>query len=106
MSKKEYCIMPKDYLYETTRFYGSERHEIFFGKNRNNSIEDGLVVFITSQQHRGTYGVHGKKGHQFDTYLKKKGQLAYMKHYGKSVDDFIKRYGKNYLDEENFDDNI
>lgn len=96
--KKELCIMPKDYMYEITRFNGSERHEIFFGNNRKKSIEDGLVVFITPEQHRGTYGVHGREGHKFDMYLKKKGQLAWQKHYKKTTDDFIKRYGRNYLD--------
>lgn len=90
--------MPKDALYSIERFEGSERHEIFFGKNRNKSIADGLVVFITSEQHRGSFGVHGKNGHEYDIYLKKKGQLAWMKYYDKTVDDFIKRYGRNYID--------
>ena len=90
--------MPKDYMYEITRFPGSERHEIFFGSNRNKSIEDGLVVFITSDQHRGTYGVHGREGHEFDLYLKQKGQKAWQNHYKKTTEDFIKRYGRNYLD--------
>lgn len=96
--KEEKCILPSDPLYCTKRFSGSERHEIFFGKNRKKSIADGLVVFITSEQHRGTFGVHGKKGHEYDIYLKKRGQLAWMKYYNKNVDDFIKRYGRSYLD--------
>ena len=96
--KEEKSIMPSDPLFKTKRFDGSERHEIFFGKNRKKSIDDGLVVFITSEQHRGDFGVHGKNGHEFDIYLKKKGQLAWQKYYNKTKADFIKRYGRSYLD--------
>ena len=96
--KEEFCILPSDPLYCTKRFNKSERHEIFFGKNRKKSIEDGLVVFLSNEQHRGTWGVHGKNGHEFDMYLKKRGQLAWMKYYDKTVDDFIARYGRSYID--------
>ena len=47
---KEFSIMPQNPYYETERFPGSERHEVFEGyisKNRDYSIEDGLVIFIT-----------------------------------------------------------
>lgn len=27
--KEEFCIMPESPYYETKRFYGSERHEVF-----------------------------------------------------------------------------
>ena len=57
----EFCIMPVNTKYSTRRFAGSERHEVFFGgRNRSKSIEDGLVVFLTPDDHRGTNGVHGK----------------------------------------------
>ena len=97
MKKTEFCILPKSYLYEIARFNGSERHEIFFGANRNKSIEDGLVVFLTPEQHRGTTGVHGKDGHEFDVFLKQEGEKAWLNYYKKTSEDFIKRYGKNYL---------
>ena len=57
--KNEFCIMPLDDRYSTTRFYGSECHEIFNAVNRDKSIEDGLVVFMTPEQHRGSKGIHG-----------------------------------------------
>lgn len=95
---KEFCIMPDKNFYSTYRYNGLERHEVFFGnKNREKSIEDGLVVFITPEQHRGTYGVHGKKGHDFDLQLKKIAEKSWLEYYNKTIEDFIKRYGRNYL---------
>ena len=95
---EEFCIMKEDNLYKTKREYELERHEVFFGrKNRQKSIDDGLVVFITPEQHRGTYGVHGKKGHNFDMYLKRKAEECWLEYYDKTIEDFIKRYGKNYI---------
>ena len=94
---KEKCIMPESDLYSIVRYDGLERHEVFFGKNRKRSIEDGLVVFITAEQHRGTYGVHGKYGDELNKKLKRIGQQAAMDYYGWTVEDFRARYGKNYL---------
>lgn len=94
---KELCIMQPSHLYKTERFYGAERHEIFYGAYRNKSIKHGLVVFLTAEQHRGTYGVHGKYGKEYNEKLKKKGQKAYMKHYNKSKEEFIREFGKNYI---------
>lgn len=91
--------MPESSLYSTVRYEGLERHEIFFGKNRKRSIEDGLVVFLTPEQHRGYNGVHGsgEKGIEFNKMLKQLGQKAALEYYGWTVEEFRKRYGKNYL---------
>ena len=89
--------MPESDLYKTERFAGSERHEVCFGSNRKRSIEDGLVVFLTPEQHRGTYGVHGKYGKELNMELRKIGQRAWMNYYEKTEEDFIERYGRNYL---------
>lgn len=98
MSKSEFCIMKPNVKYSTKRFEGSERHEIFFGsKNRSKSIEDGLVVFLTPEDHRGTNGVHGKNGHEFDLYLKRIAEQRWCEFYGKSKEQFIRRYGRNYI---------
>ena len=71
-------------------------HEIFFGTaNRKKSIEDGLVVNLCGEHHNlGTNGVHFNR--ELDLELKKKAQTAYEQKLG-SRDEFIKRYGKNYL---------
>ncbi len=100
MKKKEFCIMPNDDLsYRTKRtIHYNERHEIFFGRAyRQKSIEDGLIVFLTSENHRGTYGIHGKEGKEFNLYLKKIGQQAWQNYYNKTTEEFIQKYGKNYL---------
>ena len=64
---KEHC-----YRYYSERLYGTVRHEIFFGTaNRKKSIKYGLVVFIRPEDHNmSEYGVHNRKGHEFDMYLK------------------------------------
>lgn len=74
------------------------KHEIFYGSNRHNSIKYGLVIpLCISEHHKGNAeGIHKDK--ELDLIWKKKGQLAYMKYYNKNVDDFIAIFGKNYLD--------
>ena len=102
MKNKEFSIMPPSEYYETERFYGSERHEVFEGyisKNRQYSIEDGLVIFITPEQHRtGKYSVH-KNPKQWKDVLKIQeiAERAWIEYYGKTKEDFILRYGRNYL---------
>lgn len=94
--KTEFCIMKPDVRWSTTRFEGSHRHEIFYGGNRQKSIEDGLVIFLRPEDHNmGDNGIH--KNREFDLYAKRKAQARWMEFYGKTVEQFIKRYGRNYL---------
>ncbi len=97
MSKKsEFCIMRPDVRWSTTRFPNSHRHEIFGGANRHKSIEDGLVIFLTPEDHNmGDNGIH--KNREFDLYAKRKAQIRWMEFYGKTVEQFRKRYGRNWL---------
>ena len=98
MSKAEFCIMPANMTYRTIRTdTHCHRHEVFFGvANRKKSIRDGLVVFLTPEMHNmSNSGVHFNR--EFDLYLKRIGQKAWMEYYGKTIDDFIKEYGRNYL---------
>ena len=95
---EEFCIMPDNPPYwRNERFTGSHRHEIFFGTaNRKKSIEDGLVIFLTPNMHNmSDHGIHFDK--HFDLYAKRQGERAWLSYYGKTVKDFIERYGKNYL---------
>lgn len=96
---KEFSIMPESSKYAARRFPGLERHEIFYGNNRRKSIEDGLVVWLTPEQHRGYNGIHGsgKDGDKFRQELKQLGQQVAMDYYGWTEEQFIKRYGKSYL---------
>ncbi len=71
-------------------------HEVFYGKNRQKSIEDGCCVYLCGRHHnQSNDGVHFN--HKLDSQLKKQMELYWLKYYDKSIDDFIKRYGKNYL---------
>lgn len=98
MRKEEFCIMPQNENYSTIRFIGSERHEIFEGRtgNRDKSFEDGLVVFLTPEQHRtGKHSVHLAPKEWL--WLKELGEQTWCEYYGKTKEDFKNRYGRNYL---------
>ena len=72
-------------------------HHIIFGKNRKKADEDGLTVYLCYEHHEGTNGVHGKNGHELDERLKKIAEDIWIRHNKKTIEDFIERYGKNYL---------
>lgn len=94
--KEDFCIMPKSKLYSTvrTKIY-CERHEIYFSKAyRQKSINDGLIVFLTRESHRGTNGVHGKNGDKLNRQLKRLAEKAWTSYYKKTKEEFIERYGK------------
>ena len=95
----EFCIMPDNPPYfRNFRFEGSERHEIFEGRtgNRKKSIDDGLVIFTTPEIHRtGKNAIHKKPKDWL--WLKKLGEITWCKHYNKTQDDFLIRYGRNYI---------
>ncbi len=93
---EEFCIMPKSTLYSTKRTEKyCERHEIYFSKAyRQKSINDGLIVFLTEESHRGTNGVHGKNGDGLNRKLKRLALKAWTSYYKKTKEEFIKRYGK------------
>lgn len=98
-SMDEFCIMPDNPPYWRNKRIGNlHRHEAFFGiRNRQKSIDDGLVVFLTYENHEGTNGVHGKNGHKIDTMIKQEAEKRWLEYYEKTIDDFISRYGRNYL---------
>lgn len=72
-------------------------HHVIFGKNRRKADDDGLTIYLCYYHHEGTDGVHGYNGHNLDMQLKKVAEQKWLEFYNKTVDDFIKRYGKNYL---------
>lgn len=92
----ENSIMPNGLWWSNQRFPGSHRHEVFFGRNRQRSIDYGLVVFLMPELHNmSNQGVHFNKA--LDTELKQIGQKVWMEHYNKTIEDFIKEFGKSYL---------
>ena len=96
MRKEEFCIMKPDVRWSTTRFEGSHRHEVFGASNRQKSIEDGLVIFLRPEDHNmSEKGIHANR--EFDLYAKRKAQLRWQEFYGKTEEQFRKRYGKSWL---------
>lgn len=97
----EKCILPPNSNYSTFRFYGSERHEVFEGRtgNRKKSIEDGLVIFLTPEMHRtGKYSIHKNPKYWKEVIrIQEIAEKAWCDYYGKTKEDFLKRYGRNYL---------
>lgn len=74
-----------------------EKHHIYFGhKNRAVSDKYGFWVWLTSELHRGTNGVHGKNGHNLDLMLKQSCQKEFEKTNSREM--FIKLVGRSYID--------
>jgi len=72
-------------------------HHILFGRNRKKCDEDGLTVYLCYYHHESSDGVHGKNGHDLDLQLKKVAEEFWLNKNNKTINDFIARYGKNYL---------
>ena len=82
------------YICKSTRWL--ERHHVFGGAYRKKSDTDGLTVYLCHWHHNEPpVGVHHNRANM--DRLRKKGQEAYMEHYGATVEDFIREYGRNYL---------
>ncbi len=79
-------------------FFGLEEHHVFEGIGRRKISEKyGLKVYICGDRcHRnGKESVH--KNARVDRYLKQYAQEKAMEYYGWSIEDFIKKFGKNYI---------
>nr|DAV56310.1 MAG TPA: Recombination enhancement, RecA-dependent nuclease [Caudoviricetes sp.] len=73
-----------------------ERHHIFGGAYRKKSEREGLVVYLCHECHNEPpNGVHHNRSNM--DWLRAIGQKSWMGHYGKTADDFIKEYGRNYI---------
>lgn len=89
-------IMPKDDLWNTEYFEGSHKHHVFGGANRKLSEQDGLFIYLPPELHNmSDKGIHFNKA--FMDYAHSVGQIAWMQHYNKTKEDFIKKYGKSYI---------
>ena len=67
-------------------------HHVFGGSNRRNATEDDLFVPLCWNCH---IKVHNEPSQRLNYKLKQAGQWAYEETH--SHDEFMKRYGKNYL---------
>ena len=72
-------------------------HHIYNGGGlRDKSDEDGLVVYVHRTCHTWLHN-HPKSNWN----IKARVQKIWQEYYGKNEEDFIKRYGKNYIGEIN-----
>ena len=71
-------------------------HEVFYGRNRQNSIKDGCCAYLCGKHHNlSNEGVHFDN--KLDMMLKKQMELCWCKYYNKTPEEFAKRYDCNYL---------
>lgn len=76
----------------------TENHHIFGGGNRKKADREGLTVYLCHDCHNEPpNGVHFNR--ERNVRLRQIGQRAWMDHYGKTAQDFIREYGRNYLTE-------
>lgn len=75
------------------RYAELERHHMLHGSQRARAEEDNLVIGICGTCHRNLHD-HGT----FDRVLQMEAEHQWLKQDpNRTVDDFIRRYGKNYL---------
>lgn len=71
-------------------------HEVYFGRNRQKSIEDGCCIYLCGRHHnQSNEGIHFN--HELDFKWKQEMEVAWLMYYNKTIDEFIKRYHRNYL---------
>lgn len=73
-----------------------EHHVIHGNANRKLSEKYGLKVWVCLEHHTGDNGVHNNA--YLDDELKKQAEINWLLYdYDRSINDFIKIFGKNYL---------
>lgn len=72
---------------------GINKHEVFYGSYRQNSIKYGMVIPLCQEHHTGNNGIHNNR--DIDLYFKRLFQSEFEKTHTR--DEFIKLFGKSYL---------
>lgn len=85
-------------------FCGSERnleaHHCISGvANRKIADRLGLWVYLCPECHRGRYGVHGYDGADYKRTLQRAAEYAYRTKHNASKEDWIKLFGKSFLED-------
>ena len=71
------------------------RHEIFQASNRANSKHDGLWINISVDAHKKW---HEGKSERTKEITQRKAEILWLRaDWNRSINDFVERYGKNYL---------
>lgn len=76
--------------------FNLHKHHIFGGANRKRSERDGCWCYLCASHHNmSDKGVHFNK--ELDTRLKQTCERLWLVENEKTIYDFIKEYGRNYL---------
>ena len=69
-----------------------ECHHLWHGSNRKRADQDGLTVWLCVHCHRNLHdkGINDRE-------LMEVGERAWLRETGGTIEDFIRRYGKNVL---------
>ncbi len=89
-------ISNKKKCYECGSCSNLQVHHCWHGSNRKLADEDGLTVYLCQRCHRR---LHNDKNLSRDLDIKYMtiAEKAYLEFYNKTIEEFIERYGKNYL---------
>ena len=80
--------------YECGRFTNLQIHHCLHGTaNRKLADEDGLTVYLCYKCHK----VLHEKSKEMDLKYMRLAERAFLDFYNKTIEEFIERYGKNYL---------
>ena len=71
---------------------GTDSHHCLFGNKKKYADDDGLTVQLC---HRHHMRLHSQQEHQIE--LKQLAERVWLEHYDKTIEDWINRYGKNFL---------
>lgn len=82
----------KDECFICKSTYQLTWHEIYAGRNRRNSMEDGFCLRLCLYCHE-----KNQEDDDFNDFWHREAQLYFEKHIG-SREDFLSKYRKNYLD--------
>lgn len=86
-----YCYIHREYMGVDAP--AQHLHHCLHGYGRRKlADQDGLTVNLCQKCHSR---LHDKGEHDLD--LEIIAEKAYLSHYNKSIEDFIARYGKNYI---------
>lgn len=92
MQTERECYICNKLGFTTTR--NLEEHHFIPGTAKRSLCEhDGLKAYLCEYHHREVHSANSK----WMNALKKEAQTRYMEYYGKSIDEFRKRYDKSYL---------
>lgn len=93
-------LQNKKQCYFTGAETGLHNHHIFFGGKYNRKLSEkyGAMVWVKWDIH--LYGIHGNR-QNLNYALKKRAQKKIMEQQGWDTAQFIKVFGKNYLEDNN-----